>query len=1339
MYKRQQVDISLEVEAIAPILTVPNKRYYGSEGYIDITAYAWDSFIDSSNLEFEWLIQGKRVLLESGTLSSTISVLCNQTGTIKGYVSVKDSADLSDSSEFFIKGFLDSDGDGNSDEWELLYNITSPDMDFDGLPNFYETKTIGTNILKWDTDDDRLSDGYSSDTLAGELTIGTDPLNNDTDADFLIDGFEWFGWNHTLIRKTGNIVVKYTSNPLKTDTDGDSLDDYLEYIYRTNPRQPDTDNDGLLDYFEIYEYGSDPTHPDMDDDGLLDSIEYEIGTHWDVSDTDDDGISDGSEYYGWAFITDPLTKDTDHDFLSDTSETFLYEYNIGGRMTIDTPVTLLFEQTKVEKAESAGISFLLTYGEITPNELLSDIRVQIYKQDSELIIYDNIFTTSNNERYFSENFDIKDLIESTGGDYYGNYVLKVIYLNTNHGTLSLETYSISVNRYLDPNDEDYDNDNIMDGVESQLLVQGKTLVEYAGSANITADTNSSTSELVMLEIEEVGQIYDADIYFTIQSNQTLMGNGNVSIFVVQKELDDRVEEKIIYSEIIHFSTNDFFNQTYHIEPVGYAPYNLYGEYQIFVDIYAMNISDGFVFTNVYTEIDGYREATSSDTEAWLTKPDMWDSDGDGWSDSYEINRNEPTNPLLWDTDGDGIKDSCDVNPFYDLILRVYFDEGHVGDLPTWYVLIEDRPILQMTVSYDHQGDYVAYATSHVRASKDTVRAGLTSLSDYKSTAEFHKYHYINIDDDESSIDLKFKLWDEGLGGKDALWDTTKMSKSYTHDLYDYTMGEKYTSGKKSSGSNWMKYEVTTLGLSRINTIAVYTNTSLFNGHYNRYERMHVFQLTVTGITLGTPFVNGLNVLLIPNSAFVKSVLNSIIQNETALESSILAKGEFMAMDREDLPESASANIESQFVITVTAAEAMLILSWVSNGLINETSGEIGIINFYVSTKLDGFQAGMMNLHPDVLSIIEIDNPYTDSTPGSMPKDAGEWWADLAAAIIKAFLDFMTALVNVLIAIAEILLAVLEFIIKAALLIFIWIVFAVSLLVVLALFGACVAAMLVVSIFSDTTIDLQINQLTVSGDITLSTGYEVGSVYNDFLGCDIPTIESYFEAGEFGFGYSYNFLVINLGLTKVPDALFALTKSITTIVSSMGNMMGISGGVFTLLAALLFVRPYHIDMGLSVIIAFGGWAAGLALAIYAIYTLANDEGVVKEALLGMGIGLIISGFAAFKGAKGSITTKATNLKDFKEVMKKYKYLSYAASVFLPLEHMTDQFPGEDVEYMIEKAMKDLYSGSLTLFIGTAALGFVWDPSSKNIAIYGAGIICLVIGIFLILQSFLVENE
>ena len=77
----------------------------------------------------------------------------------------------------------------------------------------------------------------------------------------------------------------------------------------------DSDLDGLTDPDDPY-----PTKFDCDGDGLSDKIELDIGTQVNLSDTDSDGLTDYQEFYGWGMYgwkTNPLSADTDHDFIGD--------------------------------------------------------------------------------------------------------------------------------------------------------------------------------------------------------------------------------------------------------------------------------------------------------------------------------------------------------------------------------------------------------------------------------------------------------------------------------------------------------------------------------------------------------------------------------------------------------------------------------------------------------------------------------------------------------------------------------------------------------------------------------------------------------------------------------------------------------------------------------------------------------------------------------------------------------------------------------------------------------------------------------------------------------------
>ncbi|MFA7277691.1 MAG: hypothetical protein WC101_01730, partial [Candidatus Gracilibacteria bacterium] len=139
------------------------------------------------------------------------------------------------------------------------------DSDKDGLSDYDETFTYGTNLKKSDTDDDKISDG---DEVKKHKT---NPLSFDSDGDGLADGDE---------------VKSYKTSPLLIDTDNDNWTDKQEVDAKTDPKNalshPEEDEDisGTKD---------------TDDDGLSDLEESRIGTRPDMADTDGDKFSDGEE------------------------------------------------------------------------------------------------------------------------------------------------------------------------------------------------------------------------------------------------------------------------------------------------------------------------------------------------------------------------------------------------------------------------------------------------------------------------------------------------------------------------------------------------------------------------------------------------------------------------------------------------------------------------------------------------------------------------------------------------------------------------------------------------------------------------------------------------------------------------------------------------------------------------------------------------------------------------------------------------------------------------------------------------------------------------------------
>ncbi|MGJ8641377.1 MAG: protein-arginine deiminase family protein [Opitutaceae bacterium] len=217
-------------------------------------------------------------------------------------------------------GEADSDGDGDglsqghgfNDLEELLGSILVINVTNtlgDPAYAFSESRTIITDPLDTDTDDDGLSDSEEM------FVYFTDPTISDTDGDQLPDGWE----------------VQNNFNPLdhsgEEDYDGDGWLNSAEYpadslsdrhiliddeaialeIADAEIRTRDSDSDGITDFLED-ELGTDPNNEDSDGDGMTDSDENRYG--YDPLDPSD-------------FETDPITgeePDSDGDGISDQDE-----------------------------------------------------------------------------------------------------------------------------------------------------------------------------------------------------------------------------------------------------------------------------------------------------------------------------------------------------------------------------------------------------------------------------------------------------------------------------------------------------------------------------------------------------------------------------------------------------------------------------------------------------------------------------------------------------------------------------------------------------------------------------------------------------------------------------------------------------------------------------------------------------------------------------------------------------------------------------------------------------------------------------------------------------------
>jgi hypothetical protein len=255
------------------------------------------------------------------------------------------------------------------------------DLDGDGIPDVLEQNVTGTDYNNWDTDGDGLGDLDEIEEAGGFYGGSRRPNPNvaDSDGDGLSDGDEASLYNTSFcVADTdcdtitdGAEVATWDcadprdhADPLMMDTDGDGLDDDIEFSPFPCASCPfvnddDSDDDGLQDAYEDKNedgdwdivtlgnsvvQGSGETNfcdRDTDDDGLSDGAEEGLfgpsATPQGVSvtpgvdgpallvtvpalddDSDNDGLSDWEEVNVTG--TNPLDADTDNDTISDANE-----------------------------------------------------------------------------------------------------------------------------------------------------------------------------------------------------------------------------------------------------------------------------------------------------------------------------------------------------------------------------------------------------------------------------------------------------------------------------------------------------------------------------------------------------------------------------------------------------------------------------------------------------------------------------------------------------------------------------------------------------------------------------------------------------------------------------------------------------------------------------------------------------------------------------------------------------------------------------------------------------------------------------------------------------------
>ncbi|MBD3227994.1 MAG: hypothetical protein GF329_07375, partial [Candidatus Lokiarchaeota archaeon] len=441
---------------------------------------------------------------------------------------------------------------------------------------------------------------------------------------------------------------------------------------------------------------------------------------------------------------------------------------------------------------------------------------------------------------------------------------------------SEEVYPGDDGYITDPNCNDSDNDGLLDSAESYSIVK-----EYGARKRIDPDSWRAFSFDAVIGSTAVNATLSVSISVGEESGSN-PANLTTEVYL---------NEEIIFQN--YTENRKYFSNMTAIKNVvdenigtysGTWKLKVYSTENCMLEEFKVEVTQRLNPNNPDCDGDGLLAGheMSAEYNGWATNPKAADSDGDGWNDYYEIVIKE-TNPLSKDTDGDKVPDPQDIDPLKNLIIKIMPMEGHSG---TAY---KCSPVLSMVIEVNDR----VVVTPHKRANKDPevkqkwgwtwywmgwfwgewryeVKKEWTidTTAEFKDsgTGDYYAY-YMDVPDDKSEnrLEVQSRLWSFHFWLTVCDWPLIRTaSRIVDRTSHYYVQGDGHSQTfRRWSGSSWLKYRIETKGLERVNTIAVYQNGSFYDDHYPSIERMNVITLEVTNT--GAPFVQGINVILIPTN------------------------------------------------------------------------------------------------------------------------------------------------------------------------------------------------------------------------------------------------------------------------------------------------------------------------------------------------------------------------------------------------------------------------------------------------------------------------------------------
>jgi len=447
------------------------------------------------------------------------------------------------------------------------------------------------------------------------------------------------------------------------------------------------------------------------------------------------------------------------------------------------------------------------------------------------------------------------------------------------------------------------------------------------------------------------------------------------------------------------------------------------------------------------------EETNLGNDGWYTEPWMTSTDGDSWSDSYEV-VTKGTDPTRADTDRDGANDDDDLDPLHNLLIRIKVSS---------FWAFENDPEVPGDV-YPEPFVGIEYGDTWIFTPREFGFTGYGGYFNYDSNTGSYGYYYtLDVSDDKDSPSVVVKMHayeDDWLADKE--WNINYGQNKYetvtylilgnTHSFYTSSgsPSNSYDDTEKWNAS--LSFQIDTVTGNRINTIlltstdgeSVYSTPSgtwASNNQMRYFGEDEFYVAILKSKSNYYPFVSDYNAIIIPRSVFLDSKLNYTLETTADPNNlpSYLKQLEFGTYDASS--STTTGSVISTFTGEVWGSEAYTILN---SFLMKNKDGAV-IAQSHVVTS----QLLTLNIDDDVIKLIPFTGIRFDAT-GTAPSDLlgrigsfivgignliwnalvaiGNFFLDLGKAILSwglkilgAIIDFFSAVVNAVVKALEVLL------------------------------------------------------------------------------------------------------------------------------------------------------------------------------------------------------------------------------------------------------------------------------------------------------------------------------